>query len=821
MKISNIKKSVFIYKNENVSYEDLLRRVSYLASAMDLKKGDKGAIFMENRPEWVYSLFSLWENHSPAVLMDVMSSADEIAYILKDCSPSVIFVSNSSIDTAKEAIGMAKSKTKLFNVDTMDFSNFGIEEVKELDYTKRNPEELAALMYTSGTTGDPKGVMLTFGNLNSNVRDVSTLGIITDSDTILALLYFHHSYPLMALILVPIYLGLTIVIAEQISSDEIIHLLNEHQVTVMVGVPRLYTLLNKGIMKQIESSSSAKKMFNLMKRVKFKSLRKLVFNKVHKKFGGKIKYFISGGARLEPEIAESMDVLGFTVLEGYGLTETSPIVAFNTENNRKIGSVGQPLPSVRVRIEKGEILVKGPNVMKGYYNRDKDTSEAIVNNWFYTGDLGEIDRDGFLSITGRKKEMIVLPNGKNLNPSSIEDKIIASIPFIKEIGVFENNGFLSAVVFPDFEALSEKKILNIGETIKWEIIDKYNTSVADYKKVMDYHIVNKELPKTRLGKLRRFMLPDLVKGDNSPKDDKSPSDKVYKVLSEYLKETSKKDVFFSSHLELDLGLDSIDKVDAQNFIERVFGVPLTGEKFSELMKLEDLYNYVNQNKTKIEEDALDIVTEIEDVDLGNTNEYLMSVIKSVANPSFKFYFNLEVEGLESIPKETNFILAPNHQSFLDAQVLGSIIPLEISKNTYSLAHYGSFESKPMKYLAKNINIITMNIDRNLKEVIAKLEGVLSKNKNLLIFPEGAVTRDGDVPPFKPLTAILSKKMSVPVIPVAIEGTKDALPLGSVIPKPRKVKVSFLDPLMPEEKETYEEFSERVRSKIVEKLDKNS
>ena len=282
MKISNIKKSVFIYKNENVSYEDLLRRVSYLASAMDLKKGDKGAIFMENRPEWVYSLFSLWENHSPAVLMDVMSSADEIAYILKDCSPSVIFVSNSSIDTAKEAIGMAKSKTKLFNVDTMDFSNFGIEEVKELDYTKRNPEELAALMYTSGTTGDPKGVMLTFGNLNSNVRDVSTLGIITDSDTILALLYFHHSYPLMALILVPIYLGLTIVIAEQISSDEIIHLLNEHQVTVMVGVPRLYTLLNKGIMKQIESSSSAKKMFNLMKRVKFKSLRKLVFNKFHK-----------------------------------------------------------------------------------------------------------------------------------------------------------------------------------------------------------------------------------------------------------------------------------------------------------------------------------------------------------------------------------------------------------------------------------------------------------------------------------------------------------------------------------------------------------
>ena len=544
MKISNIQKSAFIYKNERVSYEDLLKRISYLASALDLKKGEKGAVFMENRPEWAYSMFSLWENGSPAVLMDVMSTAEEIAYILKDCSPSLMFVSNESISVAKEAIKQSKSRTKIINVDKIDFNNFGVEDVKELDYTTRKKDDLAVLIYTSGTTGDPKGVMLSFGNLQSNVKDVTKLNIINESDTMLALLYFHHSYPLMALLLVPLSLNITVVISEKVSSDEILKLLKEHKATIMVGVPRLYTLLVKGMMKKINSSTFANKLFNLMKRVKINFLRKLAFKSVHKKFGGKIKYFISGGARLEPEVAEVLEVLGFKILEGYGLTETSPVSAFNTGKNSKIGSVGQPLESVKIKIEKDEILIKGPNVMQGYYNKERATKEAIVNGWFHSGDLGTIDKDGFVFITGRKKEMIVLPNGKNINPSTIEDKIISLTPYVKEIGVFENNGFLSAIVFPDFEALSQNKVLNIGEMIKWEIIDKYNSSVPDYRRVSDYHIVNKELPKTRLGKLRRFMLPDLVQKKEINQNEKAPKDEVYKILSRHFENISSKKGLF-------------------------------------------------------------------------------------------------------------------------------------------------------------------------------------------------------------------------------------------------------------------------------------
>ena len=284
-----------------------------------------------------------------------------------------------------------------------------------------------------------------------------------------------------------------------------------------------------------------------------------------------------------------------------------------------------------------------------------------------------------------------------------------------------------------------------------------------------------------------------------------------------------KKVFLSSHIELDLGLDSIDKVDVQNFIDRVFGINIDGEKFSALMKFEDLYNYVKQNKTHINEKAAEIneTEDMEEIDLGNTNEKLIQFIRAITNPSFKRYFKLEVRGLENLPKDRNYILAPNHQSFLDAQVLGSIIPLEMTKNTYSLAYYETFQSKLMKYLADNINIITMNIDKNLRQVLNKLEAVLSKDKNLLIFPEGAITRDGKLLPFKPLFAILSKKLNIPIIPIVIDGSNKALPYGQAIPKPEKIKVTFLKQIIPNQTkdETYEDLSAKVRNVISENLEK--
>ena len=818
IKIIDFNKDAIIYKDVVTTYADLLKRVKYFSKALKLTKGEKAAIFMENRPEWIYSLFSIWELDSSSILIDAMSTPEEVAYILKDSNPPHMFVSKDSKEVAAAAKKIAKSKVELIDVDTIDFSKFGAERIEALDFSRKGKDDLAVIIYTSGTTGDPRGVMLSFGNLSSNLEGVVDLKILESKDTLISVLPFHHSYPLISSVLASTTIGMTNVIVDKVGSEEIFSALQKYKITIVAGVPRLYSLMAKGILKKIKESKITNFLYSLMAKIKIKSLRKLVFKKVQEKFGGHVKCFVSGGAKLDPEVGRALEVFGFTVLEGYGLTETSPVVSWNTFKNNKIGSVGKPMKDVSVKVKDKEILVKGPTVMLGYYNREKDTKEAIKDNWFYTGDLGEIDSDGFIHITGRKKEMIVLSNGKNINPSEVEDKMMACSQYSKEVGVFQEGSGLSAIIFPDFEALSQAKVLNIDEMIKWEVVNAYNQKAADYKKILNYHIVNKELPKTRLNKLRRFKLPELV-GNKHFDDKDAPKTESYTMLKDYLHDISKKDVFAKQHIELDLGLDSIDKVDLQVFLERSFGIEIDAESMVDYMVVEQLAEYVEKHKTQMKKFDRSITETVamEDIDVENSGK-LIGLGQMLFKPSFKLFFKLKSSGMENIPKDGNFILAPNHASFIDAQLINSVVPYEVAKNTFSLAFYEYFQSKVMKYIASNTNIITVDVDKNLKSVFGQLETVLSKGKNLLIFPEGAITRDGELLPFKNAFAIIAKKMNVPIIPVAIKGAREAFPWEATLPKPKPIEIAFLPSVKPEGK-SVEQISHSVYEKIKKEVKK--
>jgi Long-chain acyl-CoA synthetases (AMP-forming) len=311
----------------------------------------------------------------------------------------------------------------------------------------------------------------------------------------------------MVSLLVPIYLGATIIFSESLSSSSLINLIVANKVTALIGVPKLYKILHDKIFGEINNITVAKKLFSFVDFVGSPKLGKIIFKKVHKSFGGNLKYFISGGAKLDPNIAHDLYMLGFDVLEGYGLTETSPIVSFNVPGSIKIGSVGKPIPGVEVKIaEDGEVLVKGKNVMKGYWQRPDLTNEAIKDGWFYTGDIGYLDEDGYLYIIGRKKELIVLENGKKVIPEEIENLILSKSDIVKEVAVIEQNGHLHAIIVPNFELVKEKGILNLREYITWEVIDKVNRELPSYKNITDFSIREEELPKTRLGKIKRFLL---------------------------------------------------------------------------------------------------------------------------------------------------------------------------------------------------------------------------------------------------------------------------------------------------------------------------
>ncbi len=814
------KNSKLIYGEKVFEGEQILESVNLFSSILRIKKGDRVCIYSENRPEWIFSFFGIWGKGGIPVPVDFMSTEDELLYILKDCQPEYVICSGEKLSIVENVLKKIDKEIKILNLEQLD------KELKNVNQERVNLElerdDTAVILYTSGTTGSPKGVMLSFKNLISNIESIRETNIANETDKTIAILPFHHSYPLMVSMLVPLNLGATIIFLQKLSSDEILRLLKKHKVTIIVGVPRLYNLFHRKIFEKINSSLILKGIFNVIKKINNQKLSKIVFSKVHKTFGGNIKYFVSGGAKFDEDIAKDLWALGFKIVEGYGLTETSPIISFNPPDRIKLGSVGLPIKGVKVKIVDGEIVVKGDNVMKGYYNKPDKTAEVIKDGWFYTGDLGNLDEDGYLYITGRKKDIIVLPSGKNINPEEIEQKLIKISDYIKEVAVIFKDNTLSAVIFPDFEKLKKDKVVNIEETIKWNVIEEYNLTVPDYKKIYKFTITSKELPKTRLGKIRRFLIDKFLEEEGKKVKERAyePNFEEYLILKGYFEKIGKKEIHPDDHIELDLGLDSLEKVELQAFIERTFGIELTDEKLAELQTVSKIAEFIRDHKIKISTEEVnwkEILESEINLDLKE-NKFGLIFVKKLMFYVFKLYFQLEVKGVEKIPKR-NFILAPNHQSFLDGFLITSSLPDDILKDTYFLAEEIYFKSKFRKVIAKNFHIVTVNINKNLKGSLQKTAFLLKNGKNVVIFPEGARTRDGKLLPFKKTFGILSKELNVPVVPLTIKGAYDSYPIGAKFPRPHKIELIFHEPIEPHGK-TVDEIVEKTYLEILKGLETN-
>jgi long-chain acyl-CoA synthetase len=284
------------------------------------------------------------------------------------------------------------------------------------DFEIEDTDNTALILYTSGTTGKPKGVVLSFQNLLYNIKTFTeTIRIYRPEDKILTLLPVHHIFPLVGTIIAPFHIGAKVVMAPSIVPQKIMEILQQHQPDMLLGVPRLYEAFHRNIMNAIGKNILLKFLFFVSTRINNKTISSIIFNKIQKTFGN-LRYLISGGSKLDEKVYQDMTALGFEMLEGYGLTETAPLISFNRPGKARAGSPGQPAPGLQVKIEQDEIAVEGENIMKGYYNLPDKTREVIKDGWFHTSDLGYIDEDGYLFITGRKKEILVLPNGENVNP---------------------------------------------------------------------------------------------------------------------------------------------------------------------------------------------------------------------------------------------------------------------------------------------------------------------------------------------------------------------------------------------------------------------
>lgn len=525
---------------QSVTYDQLLQNILKFGTALrnlGLQERAHVAVIGENRVQWSisyltcmcfnYVVVPIDKNLPDNEILNIVHESDAEAIIFSDSFSSTFAASHSALKKLKHYICMDET-TENSGMKIMSGLIRTTQPVSKSELPKINPDDLAEIIFTSGSLGRAKGVMLTQGNLASNLVDMVSMVLITKEDRFLSVLPIHHTYECTCGMLCPLYSGASAHYARSLKT--VVDDIQKVKATILLGVPLLFDKMFKRIMRGIKEDKMKSKIVpplmkitNLLQLAGLKNIKQKLFKELHEKFGGAVRIFIAGGAAPDPLVAKGLREFGFTFIQGYGLTETSPITALNRLDSFKDDAAGLPLPRIQIKIHQpdqegnGEIWIKGPNVMKGYYKNEKLTSEAFEDGWFKSGDVGYIDKDGFLHISGRKKNVIISKSGKNVFPEEIEDVLNRS-PFILECMVYgepdeKQDEVIAAQIVVDAEAfieIAETENVSINdELINKKIseeIDKVNKQLASYKQIRKYYIREQEFEKTTTQKIKRYLV---------------------------------------------------------------------------------------------------------------------------------------------------------------------------------------------------------------------------------------------------------------------------------------------------------------------------
>lgn len=525
---------------KRLTFSELLSAILKFGSALrktGLKERAHIAVIGENRVQWALSYLTCMCFNYVIVPIDRNLHTNEILNILHESDAEAVVFSESFGVMLSEKMGSLKKLKYYISMDAVDEGYKFLEMKKIMDAApefsvkklpKIKPNEMAEIIFTSGSLGRAKGVMLSQKNLASNLMDMVSVLFIYPEDKFLSVLPMHHTYECTCGMLCPLYCGASVHYARSLRT--ITDDLQKVKATVMLGVPLLFDKMFKKIYKGIQEKKISAALVNplikvsdLLTKLGWKNSKHRIFSELHEKFGGSIRIFIAGGAAADPLVAKGLREFGFTFLQGYGMTETSPILALNPIDNFKDDAAGIPLPNVEMRIANpdsdniGEIVVRAPNVMIGYYKNEEVTKEAYDNGWFKTGDIGYIDDDGFLHISGRKKNVIISKSGKNVFPEEIED-ILNRSSFILESFVYgeddlKQDEIIAAQIVVDAESfieLAESKNIKITKELLNEVISeevqKANKQLSGYKQVKKFYIREQEFEKTTTQKIKRYLV---------------------------------------------------------------------------------------------------------------------------------------------------------------------------------------------------------------------------------------------------------------------------------------------------------------------------
>ncbi len=847
----------------------------------NITHGSKCAFLAANHPWWMAAYLGVVASGNTAVPLDTAFHADQVRKLLLDSDAVLLFCDRQRLPICKEAT--KDLPIKLAVIDGHDFIDGVLLLADILDAgpgtfqpVPVRADDIAMILYTSGTTSDPKGVMLSHGNLDAEAEGVFKVIDVGPKDAILGILPLFHSLAQMANIMLPLSAGMRVVYLESMNTSELLRALQERGITVFACVPQFFYLILERIQKEVQQKGAfVRSLFRAMMAIstfggKFGvNLGKVFFGRVHHMLGTRMRYLITGGSRFDPAVGRQFEALGFTLLQGYGMTETCGAASVTPPKDNVMGSVGKPLPGNEMKIfdgqpspehggaSVGEVAFRGGIVMAGYYKRPDATAAMYCDGWLCSGDLGYCDAGGNFFITGRKKDVIVLSNGKNIYPEEIEAHYLQS-PNIKEICVLglvaaatAGEPFserLHAVIVPDFDALKRAKIVNVGDMLRFEI-EGLSAKIPSTKRVLSYEIWQNDLPRTTTRKIKRFEVEQRVKQGEGTQAAAAAARELTPEETEWMQQPEvskalgiiqaasklKKDTPHpGDNLELDLGLDSMERVELLVSLDQQMGASVPDSVASEIYTVRDLVDAVIAHSGGVTQSSAAGWSEVINEPPQDTERATIDHDHPITAPVYflglrlihlmlRDFFKLQVEGVDKLPQSGPFIISPNHQSFLDGPVVFACLPWKILRETFSVGTSEIFGSRLMRRLGELVRLIPIDSDSNLVPAMRAGAYGLRQKRVLVLFPEGERSIDGPPKAFKKGAAILAIHAQCPVVPVALEGFYEAWPRGEKFGGLSNLKVRFLDPvypppLGPNPEAQYTEMTAEIRRRVVEAYD---
>jgi long-chain acyl-CoA synthetase len=812
------------------SYAWTARSVQRLARALHVRlhPGEPVALFAPESADWIVAALAVVRAGGVVAPMDIQMSPDTLADLLDEAGASWVVTGRRHATTVRDAAPDAG--LVILDVDADDYDGPGRPwQTLENDAADPLPSptagDPAVLFFTSGTTGPPKGVPLTHGNIGYQLETLKAAGIVRSTDRVLLPLPLHHVYPFVMGMLTPIHLGLTVVLPHALTGDSLIRALRGGRASVIVGVPKLYRALYDGLEARIAAAPAPLRLLLrglvgacLWSRRRGINPGRRLLAPLRRRLGPRLRVLASGGSPLDEDLALRLEALGWQVAIGYGLTETSPLLTINPPGRGPVGSVGRVAPGTHLRCDEeavadgddgeGEIQARGPGVFDGYLGDADKTREAFTDDgWYRTGDLGYRDDAGYWYVTGRLSTLLVTESGENVQPDAVEERY-ANHPSIREIGVLMRDGRLVGLAVPaDEDASVRDAAREVAEAL------------PSYQRLANCEVSRRPLARTRIGKIRRHRLEERYDAARQGEDEERDAEPQHiedmnadeRALLEdpaarsawrsLARRYPRAGLTLDSDLRLDLGIDSMDWVELTLDVSERAGTNVDERVIDQVSSVRELLEATAESSR----DEAEGDSPLEDPHRaissaqarwleppGAGMRMAARLLHTVDRLLARSLFRLRVRGLDNLPSG-GYVLVCNHVSNLDPFAIAAALPYRQLRGLYWGGWTGmAFRGPVSRFVSRAARVVPVDPERGALSSLALAGAVLDDGYGLVWFPEGGRASDGRLQPLRPGIGLLLAHFPRPVIVARVQGTYEAMPVGRRLPRLHPVEIDIAD-----------------------------